>query len=97
MTRSTDITSFTEHRRHLRDHLEKVRTTGRPLYVTRNGETAAVVLSPEAYDALADRAELAESLAQLDRSADDIKAGRTTPAKEAFRKLADELGLHFDR
>ena len=59
--------------------------------------TAAVVLSPEAYDALADRAELAESLAQLDRSADDIKAGRTTAAKQAFKKLADELGLKFDR
>ena len=97
MARSTDITSFTEHRQHLRDHLEKVRATGRPLFVTRNGETAAVVLSPEAYDALADRAELAESLAQLDRSADDIKAGRTTPAKQALKKLADELGLNFDR
>ena len=44
MARSSDITSFTEHRQHLRDHLQQVRETGRPLYITRNGKTEAIVL-----------------------------------------------------
>ena len=93
MTRSTDITSFTEHRRHLRAHLDRVRETRRPLYITTNGKTAAVVMSPEAYDELADRAELAESLARIDRSFADIREGRTQPAEAALKKLAAELGL----
>ena len=97
MTRSTDITSFTEHRRKLRDHIQQVRETGRPLYVTTNGETDAVVLSPDAYDALADKAELAESLAMIDRSAEDVREGRTQPATPALRKIAEELGLNLDR
>ena len=97
MTRSSDITSFTEHRRHLRDHLRQIRETGRPLYVTTNGETDAVVLSPEAYDKLADKAELAESLAMIDRSTDDIREGRAQPAKPALKNIADELGLKLDR
>ncbi len=97
MARSTDITSFTDHRQHLRDHLRQVRETGRPLYVTTNGETNAVVLSPQAYDALADKAELAESLAMIDRSMEDIRTGRTHPARPALKKLADELGLKLDR
>jgi prevent-host-death family protein len=97
MARSTDITSFTEHRQHLRDHLKKVRETGRPLYVTTNGETDAVVLSPEAYDALADKAELAESLAMIDRSMEDVAERRTHAAKPALRRIADELGLSLDR
>jgi len=97
MARSTDITSFTEYRRHLRDHLRQVRETGRPLYVTTNGKTDAVVLSPEAYDRLADKAELAESLAIVDQSGKDIAAGRTQPAKRAIEDLADELGLKLDR
>jgi PHD/YefM family antitoxin component YafN of YafNO toxin-antitoxin module len=97
MSRSTDITSFTEHRRHLRAHLSLVRETGRPLYVTTNGVTDAVVLSPEAYDALADRAELAMSLARLDRSQADIREGRTRPAKAAIERLSKELGLDLDR
>ncbi len=97
MARSTDITSFTEHRKHLRDHLKQVRETGRPLYVTTNGETDAVVLSPEAYDALADKAELAESLAMIDRGMEDIRAGRAQPAKPALERIADKLGLRLDR
>lgn len=97
MTRSSDITSFTEHRQHLRDHLRQVRETGRPLYVTTNGQTDAVVMSPEAYDELADKAELVESLALIDRSMEDIERGRVQPAKPALKKLADELGLKLER
>ena len=97
MARSTDITSFTEHRKHLRDHLKQVRETGRPLYITTNGETDAVVLSPEAYDTLADKAELTESLAMIDRSMEDIAEGRTQAAKLALKKIADDLGLSLDR
>jgi prevent-host-death family protein len=97
MARSTDITNFTEHRKNLRRHLTQVRETGRPLYITTNGEAAAVVLSPEAYDELADKAELAESLAMMDRSMEDISAGRTRVAKPALKKLARELGLKLDR
>jgi len=96
MARSTDITSFTEHRRSLRDHIDQVRSTGRPLYITTNGETDAVVLSPEAYDALADKAELAESLTRLDRSQADIRDGRTRTATPALEKLAAELGFSLD-
>ena len=97
MARSTDITSFTEHRQHLRDHFEQVKETGRPLYITTNGETDAVVLSPEAYDALADKAELVESLAMLDRSMEDIREGRTHPAKVALKKIAEDRGRTLDR
>jgi prevent-host-death family protein len=97
MARRKDITSLTEHRRNLRDHLRQVRKTGRPLFITTNGKTDAVVLSPEAYDALADKADLAESLATLDRSMENIAGGRTRAAKPALRRIADELGLSLER
>jgi len=96
MNRSTDITSFTEHRRHLRDHLNQVRTTGRPMFITTNGETDAVLLSPERFDQLAERAELAESLELIDRSMEEVRAGQGRPFKEAIRELADEFGLKLD-
>lgn len=97
MTRSTDITSFTEHRQNLRAHLRQVRRTGRPLFITTNGETDAVVLSPRAYDALAEKAELAEILALLQNSASDIKRGRSQPAKKALKGIAKRLRLELDR
>ena len=97
MARSTDITSFTEHRQHLREHFQQVRESGRPLYITNNGHTDAVVLSPEAYDELAARAELVESLTILERSMEDVRAGRGKPFKEAIRGIAEELGLKLGR
>ncbi|MEE9390933.1 MAG: type II toxin-antitoxin system Phd/YefM family antitoxin [Planctomycetota bacterium] len=96
MTRSTDITSFTEHRQHLRDHFQQIKETGRPLYITTNGRTDAVLLSPEAYDALAEKAEMMETLAALDRGMEDVRAGRGRDMKEALRDIADELGLKLE-
>jgi prevent-host-death family protein len=81
----------------LRDHFRLVRETGRPLFVTTNGETDAVVLSPDAYDQLADKAELLESLVKIERGMADVRGSRTQPARPAIRKLAEDLGLGLDR
>ena len=97
MTRTSDITSFSDLRRNLREHLRKAKETGRPLFVTTNGHTDAVVLSPEAFDALAARAELADSLAMLEASHHDIREGRTEDAKDALGRIAENLGLQLDR
>ena len=97
MTRSSDITSFTEFRAHLRDHLNQRKTSNRPLFVTTNGETEAVVISPSAFDELMDLADLGRSLTQLDQGMEDVKAGRTRPAKKALRQIARELRLKIDR
>jgi len=97
MTRSTDITSFTDFRARLRDHLDRRKASDRPLFITNDGKTEAVVLSPRAFDELTDQAELARSLAALDRSMDDIKAGHTRPAKAAVRQIAGKLKLKLDR
>ena len=97
MTRTSDITSFTDFRAHLREHLDERKATGRPLFVTANGQTEAVVLSASAFDELMDRAELAKSLSLLDRGMDDLKAGRTQPAKAALKKIAEMHSLKVDR
>ncbi|MCB1053944.1 MAG: type II toxin-antitoxin system Phd/YefM family antitoxin [Acidobacteria bacterium] len=95
--RSNDVTSFTEHRRHLRDHLDQVRQTGRPLFVTTKGSTDAVVLSPEAYDDLAERAELAESLRAIDEGMEEMRSGGGMLLDDAFDEIASDLGLKLSR
>lgn len=97
MIRSTDITSVSECRSHLRQHLNELAESGRPLYITSNGAAKAVLLSAAAYDALAEKAELAEALIQIRESKRDIAAGRTQDAREAMRELAREFGIRFDR
>lgn len=96
MTRTTDITSFTELRKSLRPQLDRVRASGRPLFVTTNGQTEAVLLSPEVFDELVGKAELVESLASIERGVEDAKAGRVRPMREGIRQIADELGVTLD-
>ncbi len=51
----------------------------------------------ELHDASTDNAQLVESRAMLERSAADIRHGRTQPAEEALRQIAEELGFKLDR
>jgi prevent-host-death family protein len=97
MVRSTDITSVTEFRQGLREHLDRVKQTNRPLYITTNGETEGVLLSPERYDDMVEKLERAELTEQIRRGIEDVRAGRTMEYKEAFRQIAKDLGIPWDR
>lgn len=94
MVRTTDIVSLTDYRQRLREHHDRLKATGRPLYITTNGEADAVVLSPEMYDELADRAELPEILAMIARSEADIREGRVTDAAKGLGEIAKRHGLN---
>ena len=98
--RSTDILPLTEHRANMSENFQHIRETGRPLFVTSNGRTAAVVLSPEAFDALkalADKGELAENLALIGRGLEDFNAGRVHDAREGIRQIAKARGIDLSR
>jgi prevent-host-death family protein len=96
-TRTSDITNLTEHRQNLRAHLNRVKRTGRPLYITTNGKPEAVVLSAKAYDHLAELAEVEATVAMAKRSDADIKSGRVRSADDAFRAIAKRSGLALRR
>lgn len=59
-----------------------------PVYVTKNGEGDLAVMSIEAYESLARRAELVAALA---RGRADAEAGRTMPASEVLARLRAEF------
>jgi hypothetical protein len=42
-------------------------------------------------------ADLAASLANLDRAMDDVKAGRALPARKALHEIAGEFGLSLEQ
>ncbi len=41
--------------------------------------------------------QLSASLIELDKSMEDIKEGKTRPAKEAILQIANEIGVEIDR
>lgn len=96
-TRSSDVTNLTDHRQNLRAHLNRVKRTGRPLYITSNGKPEAVVLSARAYDNLAELAEVEATLDMIKRSEADIKAGRVQSVREAFDEVYRKRGWRAGR
>lgn len=97
MTRSTDITNRSEYREHLREHHARVKSTGRPLFITEKGEPDVVVMSAQAYDELADLADLHGILGDIARSEAEYAAGRGIDALQAIREIAAKHNLSLDR
>lgn len=62
MHHAQDTYSLTDFKQNAKEHLDRLRATGRPEVLTVNGKAEAVVMAPETYDRL------------LDLSLDDVKA-----------------------
>lgn len=75
-----DVVPFTAFRASLASYIEQTRRTHRPILVTQNGKSAAVLLSPADFETLA----LARA---VERGGEDLRAGRVTPHDEARRNI----------
>lgn len=65
--------------------------------LTVNGEAKGVVMSPQAFDELAEKAHQAEITAKIRRGMAEIQAGQGIDARQAMGQLADKHGLNIDR
>jgi antitoxin YefM len=84
------IVPFTEARSTLSELLDEVTDRQEHVVITRNGRPAAVVLSSEEYEALAETLEVLEddeTLGALRQSEADVRAGRVYPVDEVRRGL----------
>lgn len=64
---ASEIHSLSDFQRHTREHMERLRTTGRPALLTVNGKAAVVVQDAEAYEKLlaeVESARIAEMIRQ---------------------------------
>ena len=62
--------------------------TGEPIFITKDGQVDAVLMSIEAWERLCARWELYD---ELQKGLMDIQAGRAMPAKEALDAIRKEL------
>lgn len=82
-----DTQALTDFRENTAAVLKKLADSNRPLLITQKGKAAGVIMSPRAYEALADAAELARSVEQVRLSIAQFEAGLVEPADKAFAKL----------
>jgi PHD/YefM family antitoxin component YafN of YafNO toxin-antitoxin module len=87
---TTDIRSLSEFKRNTAACMEHMKASGSPLVLTVNGKAEIVVQDAAGYQQLIERIEMLEF---LNKSLDDVRSGRTTPALEALNRLAKKHGL----
>jgi PHD/YefM family antitoxin component YafN of YafNO toxin-antitoxin module len=96
MISSSHICSLTEFQRNAKEHIERLKKTGKPEVLTGNGNAEVVVQSPNAYQQLVEDAELARSLRVIRANLDDAKHSRVQPAKEFIENFTLEHGIKLD-
>ena len=88
-----DIQSLTTFRRQSGDFMKQLKKTKRPVVLTVNGKAAAIVQDAEAYQRLLDIAASADEEEAIRQGLEDVKKGRTRPAREFFAEFEAKHGL----
>lgn len=82
-----DIYSLTEFQRNTRDHLARLRETGRPSVLTVNGRAEIVVQDAASYQAFLDMVERAEAVLAVQEGLESVERGEGRPAREAIEAI----------
>jgi antitoxin YefM len=85
---SRDIRPLSEFRASVASFVEQVQATQRPLVLTQHGRSAAILLAVDAYEALLERAELAEDVRTAEAQ---IAAGQGVAHGKARALVLDRL------
>lgn len=85
-----EVHSLSDFQRNARDHIRKLKRTGRPTVLTVNGSAEVVVQSAKAYQRLLEQQDFVETLQGISRGLEQAKRGEGRPAREFLRELARE-------
>jgi prevent-host-death family protein len=86
---SEDFVPVSEFKARAADWLRRIGESGAPVVVTLNGKPAAVLLSPQAFDELTDRARF---VAAVSEGLADAEAGRVHPHDEVVKRMKARFG-----
>jgi PHD/YefM family antitoxin component YafN of YafNO toxin-antitoxin module len=88
-----DIQPLTTFRNNSVKMIKQLKKTGRPIVLTVNGKTEAIVQSAVAYQRLLDIAALADEDEAIRQGLEDMRAGRTRPVNEVFDEMRAKYAI----
>jgi PHD/YefM family antitoxin component YafN of YafNO toxin-antitoxin module len=89
----SDIRPLSDFQRNTKDHIRRLKKSGKPSVLTVNGQAEVVVQSARAYQKLLEDQELLASLRSISRGLEQAKRGEGRPMKEFLEELASEHGI----
>ena len=88
-----DIQSLTTFRRRSGEFIKLLKKSKRPVVLTVKGRAAAVVQDAAAYQRLLDIAARADVNEGIRQGLEDVRKGRTRPARDFFSEFETEHGI----
>jgi PHD/YefM family antitoxin component YafN of YafNO toxin-antitoxin module len=96
MIRLEDIRSLSDFQRNTKEHVSRLKETGKPAVLTVNGRAELVVLTAAAFQRLTDQVEQAEAILGIRRGLAEADAGKGRPVKRAFENIRKKHGISVD-
>ena len=93
MIKLSRIHSLTEFQRNTKEFVEQAKATQHPLVLTVKGKAKLVIQDAQAYQALLDRSETAETSAGILKSIEEFGQGKGVPLQTAMNQLRQQYGL----
>lgn len=88
-----DIRPLSDFQRNAKDHIRRLKKSGKPSVLTVNGQAEVVVQSARAYQKLLEDQELLDSLRSIGRGLEQAKRREGRPMREFLEELSREHGI----
>ena len=91
--RTEDIHSLSDFQRKTREHVERLKESGRPEVLTVNGKASLVVQDADAYQRLLELANRMDTLLAVKESLDSMQRGEGISLEDFDREMRSKHGI----
>jgi PHD/YefM family antitoxin component YafN of YafNO toxin-antitoxin module len=91
-----DIHSLTDFQRNAKEHIQRLKETGRPEVLTVNGKAELIVQDAASYQKLLELLDRLEALEGIQTGLESMKRGEGTPAQAVFTRLRKKHHIPHD-
>jgi len=91
-----DIHSLTDFQRHTKEHIERLKETGRPEVLTVNGKAEVIVQDAAAYQKLLELVDRLQAIEGIQKGLESMQRGEGKPAHEVFTRLRKKHHIQHD-
>ena len=96
MVHLEDIHSLTDFQRNTKEHIQRLKETGRPEVLTVNGKAEIVVQDAASYQRLLELIDRAEAIEGIQKGLESMQRGEGKPAQEVFTRLRKKHNIQHD-
>ena len=90
MVHLEDIHSLTDFQRHAKEHIERLKETGRPEVLTVNGKAEVVVQDAASYQKLLELVDRLEAIEGIQKGLESMQRGEGTTGARSLYAVAEE-------